>query len=189
MTDHRLRAPIQALARSNPLVPDGLLSGTQPECAGPMQQHVLRRPGYTKCMQFARPACGKLDWRSPAMVGKTLARVLPLTAYCQAFRHRLWFRVCLPNLAVVTPSESLLSDTLLSYDDLVATGWSLNDHKGVPTRRFTSLCFSLLREGHRMATVQGYGPTMAEARIDAAAEANAWLRQDRRSLRTSSPTR
>ncbi len=77
-------------------------------------------------------------------------------------------------------------DQQLSYDDLIAEGWSLNDHKGVSTRRFTSLCFSLVRDGHRLATVQGYGPTMADARLVAAAEANAWLRQNGRSGRDSS---
>lgn len=67
----------------------------------------------------------------------------------------------------------------LTYDQLVAGGWSLVEGKGISTPRFTSLSFCLTREGRRVKCVQGYGRTFQEALDDATAEANAWLEAER----------
>jgi hypothetical protein len=70
-------------------------------------------------------------------------------------------------------------DKHLTFDELVATGWRLNEGKGVSKRKFTSVSFSLVRNGRAVKYVQGYGRTRELAIEDAVAEANAWLRAER----------
>lgn len=67
----------------------------------------------------------------------------------------------------------------LTYEELVANGWSVVKGKGVAMRRFTSLAFCLTRDGRRVKCVQGYGRTLQEALDDATSEANAWLEAER----------
>ncbi len=67
----------------------------------------------------------------------------------------------------------------LTFDELVANGWSVAEGKGISNRRFTSLAFCLTREGHQIKCVQGYGRTHQAALDDATAEANAWLEAER----------
>lgn len=64
----------------------------------------------------------------------------------------------------------------LSYDQLVELGWTLNESRGISTPRFTSVALCIHRDGHTVACVQGYGVTRQAALLDAASEANAWLR-------------
>ena len=72
-----------------------------------------------------------------------------------------------------------MSDNLLTYDELVAAGWTLNPRKGVETAGFVSLSFHLVRDGRSIKYVQGYGRTYEEALGDAVHEANTWLKAER----------
>lgn len=72
-----------------------------------------------------------------------------------------------------------MADEILTFDELAAQGWSLNQGKGVVTRTFTSLSLCLVRDERPVKYVQGYGKTHSEALDDAVAEANAWLQAER----------
>lgn len=67
----------------------------------------------------------------------------------------------------------------LTFDELVAQGWTLTKGKGVSTRTFTSLSLCLIRDERPVKYVQGYGKTHGEALADAVSEANAWLEAER----------
>ena len=77
-----------------------------------------------------------------------------------------------------------MGDDRLSFERLIERGWVLNVNKGVQTTRFTSVSLCLVRDGYRLHCVQGYGPTRAEAIIDATSEANDWLVQQANPLKT-----
>ena len=72
-----------------------------------------------------------------------------------------------------------MSDNLLTYEELVGEGWTLNPRKGVETAGFVSLSFHLVRDGRSIKYVQGYGRTFDGALDDAVREANAWLKAER----------
>ncbi len=65
-----------------------------------------------------------------------------------------------------------MSDNLLTFDELVAGGWTLDRRKGVETVGFVSLSFHLVRDGRSIKYVQGYGRTYDEALGDAVGKAN-----------------
>lgn len=67
----------------------------------------------------------------------------------------------------------------LTYNQLLASGWSLAEGEGVSTPRSTSVAFCLTRHGHQVKSVQGYGRTRREALDAATSEANAWLEAER----------
>ncbi len=46
------------------------------------------------------------------------------------------------------------------FDELAANEWSLVHGEEVSSRRFTILGFCLIRDGHRVKYVQGYGRTL-----------------------------
>lgn len=71
-----------------------------------------------------------------------------------------------------------MSGSNVTYDQLLETGWALNESKGISSLSFTSVSFCLRRDGHMVTCVQGYGPTRHAALFDAALEANAWLRAE-----------
>lgn len=84
-----------------------------------------------------------------------------------------------------------MTDEYLTFDELAAQGWSLNQGKGVTTPTFTSLSLRLVRDERLVKYVQGYGKTHSEALADAVAEANTWLEAERivQSHQDDSPNR
>ncbi len=72
-----------------------------------------------------------------------------------------------------------MTSDYLTFEELVAQGWSINQGRGMSKRRFTSLSLCLVRNERPVKYVQGYGKTYSEALDDAVAEANAWLRAER----------
>ena len=67
-----------------------------------------------------------------------------------------------------------------TYDDLLADGWVPDTAKGVTTRTHPSLSLCLVHDGRRIGCVQGYGRTLAAARVGVVAEATKWLRRHER---------
>lgn len=72
-------------------------------------------------------------------------------------------------------SEARLSQRCQPYIDLIASGWDPTTVRGMQSSRFCSLSLCLFRNGQRVTCVQGYGPTLFDAQVDAAAGAARWL--------------
>jgi len=72
-----------------------------------------------------------------------------------------------------------MTSDYLTFEELVAQGWSINQGRGMSKRSFTSLSLCLVRNERPVKYVQGYGKTHGEALDDAVAQANAWLRAER----------
>ena len=62
----------------------------------------------------------------------------------------------------------------LSFAQLQNQGWVIDSTKGMSTPTYTSISFCLTTRLPRPC-VQGYGPTLEQARLDAAHQANKWL--------------
>lgn len=72
-----------------------------------------------------------------------------------------------------------MTSEYLTFEQLVAQGWSINQGRGISKRSFTSLSLCLVRNERPVKYVQGYGKTHIEALDDAVAQANSWLRAER----------
>jgi hypothetical protein len=66
----------------------------------------------------------------------------------------------------------------LSLDQLLKEGWEINTSTGVMGRSYTSLSFCLVRDGVRLVCVSGFGPTPADALMDAVNQANLWINRE-----------
>ncbi len=62
-----------------------------------------------------------------------------------------------------------MTDEYLTFEELAAQGWSLNQGKGVTKPTFTGLSLRLARDERPDKYVQGYGKTHSEALADAVA--------------------
>jgi len=72
-----------------------------------------------------------------------------------------------------------MTSDYLTFEELVAQGWSINQGRGMSKRSFTSLSLCLVRNERPVKYVQGYGRTYEEALGDAVHEANTWLKAER----------
>lgn len=72
-------------------------------------------------------------------------------------------------------SEARLSHPYQPYIDLIASGWDPTTVRGMQSSQHCSLSLCLFRNGQRVACVQGYGRTLFDAQVDAAAGAATWL--------------
>lgn len=77
----------------------------------------------------------------------------------------------------------------ITYEDLLAAGWQPEVTKGVTTSKYTTLSLCLFHDDRRLGCVQGYGPTLAAAQTDVAAEAAKWHRRHEREGQASSHRR
>jgi hypothetical protein len=71
-----------------------------------------------------------------------------------------------------------VDDVYLSLDQLLKEGWEINPTTGVLKGSYTSLSFCLVREGVRLVCVSGFGPTPADALMDAVNQANLWINRE-----------
>ena len=66
----------------------------------------------------------------------------------------------------------------LSLEQLIDTGWAINESTAVEMTQFASVNFCLNRDGHEIICVEGFGPTRDEALFDAMSQANDWHKAD-----------